>query len=105
MTPIRVVLCTAPPEISTDLARRLVEERLVACVNILPGIRSVYRWQGAVQEDSEHLLVMKTAAERADALVVRIRELHPYQVPEVLCLPVDAGSGPYLDWVLDATRA
>lgn len=105
MTDVRVVLVTAPSgEPAAALARGLVEERLAACVNRLPGIRSVYRWQGEVCDDGEELLLIKTAADRVDALVARVREIHPYEVPEVLVLPVEAGSAPYLAWVLAGTR-
>jgi periplasmic divalent cation tolerance protein len=105
MTDVRVVLVTAPPgDPAAVLARRLVDERLAACVNVVPGIRSVYRWQGQVCDDAEDLLVIKTAADRLDALVARVREIHPYEVPEVLVLPVEAGAAAYLDWVRAETR-
>jgi len=100
-----VILVTAPDESSADnLARRLVDERLVACANILPGLRSVYRWRGTVEEASEVLLVLK--ARRADVGVVaeRVEELHPYEVPEVIALDVTAGHAPYLDWVISETQ-
>jgi periplasmic divalent cation tolerance protein len=95
-----VVLTTCPDEPSAaSLARRLVEERLAACVNRAPGIRSTYQWQGAVQEDEEVLLIAKTSAERLATLSARIQELHPYEVPEVLALPVAAGAERYLAWI------
>ena len=97
---LRVVLVTAPdPECGERLARALVEERLAACVNLVPGIRSFYRWEGRVQDDPEVLLVVKTQAGRAEALAARVQELHPYELPEVLELPVVGGSAAYLDWV------
>lgn len=105
MPDVRVVLVTAPSgEPAAALARRVVDERLAACVSVIGGVRSVYRWQGEVCDDREDLLVIKTAGDRLDDLVARIREIHPYQVPEVLALPVDAGSVPYLDWVRAETR-
>ncbi|HOI11945.1 MAG TPA: divalent-cation tolerance protein CutA [Myxococcota bacterium] len=85
------------------MARDLVDSGLAACVNRLPGIRSVYRWQGAVHDDAEELLIVKTSRERVDAVVARVREIHPYEVPEVIALPVEAGSAPYLAWVLEQT--
>jgi periplasmic divalent cation tolerance protein len=97
---VRVALVTAPDaDVGARIARTLVEERLVACVNLVPGVRSIYRWEGAVQEDAEVLLVAKTAAGRAEALAARVREVHPYDVPEVVLLAVEGGSAPYLDWV------
>lgn len=104
-TPVRVVLCTVPSEdVGVQIARQLVDEHLVACVNILPGVRSIYRYQGKVEDDRELLLVMKTSHDRLDALIPRVRELHPYEVCEVLALEVTAGSQPYVDWVLAETR-
>ena len=98
---VRVALVTAPDEATAArLARTLVEERLVACANIVPGIRSIYRWQGAVEDDQEVLLLLKTQAARCAALASRVRDLHPYSVPEVLVLPVVTGSNAYLDWVI-----
>ena len=95
-----VVLTTMPDEASaTTLAARLVEERAIACANVVPGITSVYRWEGEVQRDAEVLVVMKTTKPAAEALHVRIDQLHPYDVPEVLVLPVAAGHAAYLDWV------
>jgi periplasmic divalent cation tolerance protein len=97
---IRIVLVTAPePETAGRIARTLVEERLAACVNVLPGIRSTYRWQGAVQQDDEVLLVIKTRADRLVTLTGRVRDLHPYELPEVLALPAAGGSADYLAWV------
>jgi periplasmic divalent cation tolerance protein len=101
----RVVLCTVPNEdVGESLARTLVEERLVACVNILPGVRSIYRFKGAVEDERELLLVLKTSAGRYPQLERRIRELHPYEVCEVIALDVAAGSQPYLDWLSAETR-
>jgi periplasmic divalent cation tolerance protein len=97
---IRVVLVTAPDrDAAGRIARALVEERLAACVNAVPGVRSTYRWQGAVQEDDEVLLVIKTRADRVAALADRVRALHPYDLPEVLALPAAGGSADYLGWV------
>jgi periplasmic divalent cation tolerance protein len=105
MTDILVVLVTAPSaEKAAELARQLVEERLAACGNVLPGIRSIYRWEGKVQDEPEALLVLKTHRDRFEALRDRVLALHPYQVPEVLALPVEAGSEQYLAWVTGETR-
>lgn len=97
---ILVVLVTVPSiEEGWTIARALVTERLAACVNLVPEIRSVFFWEGAVQEAAEALLVIKTRRERYEALQRRVLELHTYSVPEVLALPVAAGSPPYLAWV------
>jgi len=98
---MRIVLVTAPPKKAAALARALVEERLAACVNLLPGVTSVYRWEGEVQEDGETLLVVKTTAAAIARLTARILELHPYEVPEVIALPLEPGEGneAYLRWL------
>ena len=96
-----IVLVTAgSAEEAVKIARSVVEERLAACVNIVSGVRSIYRWEGKVTEDAEWLLVMKTSRARFAALEARIRELHSYQVPEVMAFDVATGSRPYLDWLL-----
>jgi periplasmic divalent cation tolerance protein len=95
-----VVLVTAPTaEKAAELARAVVEEKLAACGNVLPGVRSIYRWKGTVQEEGEALLVLKTQRKRFPELRDRILALHPYDVPEVLALPVEAGAEAYLDWI------
>ena len=104
MTDALVVLVTTPtPERAAEIARALVEERLAACGNVVPGVRSIYRWEGKVQDESEALLVLKTTRARFGALRARVLALHPYEVPEVLALPVEAGSAPYLAWIAGET--
>jgi periplasmic divalent cation tolerance protein len=99
-----IVLSTVPDDSeATALARMLVEERLVACVNVLPLMRSIYRWQGAVEEANERQLVMKTAAVRVEALKARLIALHRYDVPEFLVLPVVDGTERYLAWIEEST--
>jgi periplasmic divalent cation tolerance protein len=100
-----VVLVTAPgADEAARIARAVVEDRLAACGNVVPGLRSIYRWKGAVQEDAEALLVLKTTRDRFEALRARVLALHPYEVPEVIALPVEAGSAPYLAWISAETR-
>lgn len=100
----RVALVTAPDvAVAERIVSVLVEEGVVACGNILPGITSIYRWQGAVERAPEVLIVLKTVRESVPALLERVPELHPYDVPEVLVLSVDAGHGPYLDWIAEST--
>lgn len=100
-----VVLTTVPSELDADaLARTLVAEHLVACVNVLPPMQSVYRWEGAVEAATERQLVLKTSADRVEGLRERLHELHPYEVPEFLVLGVEGGSEPYLGWLWRETR-
>lgn len=104
MTDVRVCLVTAPDEATAlGLARRLVEEKLCACANLVSGVRSIYRWQGRVEDEAEALLIIKTTAGSVDKLTDRIVELHPYDLPEVIALPVVAGLAGYLDWVTKET--
>lgn len=84
------------------LARTLVEERLAACVNIVPGLTSVYRWQGVIEQDAEQQLVVKTTADRVAALEARLGALHPYDLPEFLVLEVGGGGAAYLAWLRQA---
>lgn len=96
----RVVLVTAPDAGTAEsLVRRLVKEGVVACGNIVPGITSIYRWQGDVEQETEVLVIFKTTEVGAAGLVRRVPELHPYEVPEVLVLPVEAGHRPYMQWI------
>ncbi|HRP35387.1 MAG TPA: divalent-cation tolerance protein CutA [Gammaproteobacteria bacterium] len=95
-----VVLCTCPDGApAASLAESLVDERLAACVNRLPGVASCFRWEGRVQHETETLLLIKTTRARLAALTTRIRELHPYELPEVIAVPVMGGLEQYLDWV------
>jgi periplasmic divalent cation tolerance protein len=101
-----VVLCTVPDEPTAErVARGLVEARLAACVNVLAGVRSFYRWKGAVQDDRELQLVIKTRRARFDALASWLAREHPYEVPEVLAIPVVAGATSYLQWLGAQTSA
>lgn len=98
--PALLCLSTAPDRAVADrIARALVEERLAACVNLLPGITSVYRWQGAVETGEEVLMLAKTTKEQLDALTARIAELHPYEVPEVVAVGIGGGLPAYLEWI------
>jgi periplasmic divalent cation tolerance protein len=92
--------CSCPDAACAEaIATALVGERLAACVNRVPGIRSTYRWQGAVTTGDEELLLIKTTAGRFDALKARLLELHPYELPELVAVPVAYGHDAYLDWV------
>ncbi|HWP34540.1 MAG TPA: divalent-cation tolerance protein CutA [Thermodesulfobacteriota bacterium] len=99
-----VALVTVPSTADGErIARALVDERLAACVNVVPGLRSVYRWQGAVETADEALLVIKTTAAAFEALAARVRALHPYSLPEIIALPLAAGLAAYLAWVDEGT--
>jgi periplasmic divalent cation tolerance protein len=102
MTDARVVFTTASSIAEAEkIARALVEHRLAACVNILPQIRSIYRWQGKVEDAAEILLVIKTTAAQFPAVRDAIRELHSYDVPECICLAITDGSPDYLNWLVE----
>ena len=105
MTDKIVVLTTCDSEKhAAQLARILVEHRLAACVNILAPCRSVYRWQGAVQHDEEHPMLIKTTRERYAALEQAIRAGHPYELPEIIAVPIERGLPAYLEWVAGETQ-
>src|SRR5688572_14478133 len=98
MTDVRLILIIAPDRATAEaLAEKLVEERLAACASLVPGLTSLFWWEGRVQRADEVLLLMKTQADRVPALIARATELHPYDLPEVLALPVNAGFVPYLE--------
>lgn len=101
---VSIVLTTLGADVdAAAIARTLVDERLAACVNILPPMTSVYRWQGKVEQDREQQVVIKTGADRVAALQARLRELHPYELPEFLVLDA-TGSEAYLAWVGESAR-
>ncbi len=105
MTDAMLVLTTLPnSDAAADLAKKVVGEKLAACANVMPAVRSIYRWQGAVQDENEVLVLLKTRQARFDKLKARILELHPYDVPEVIAIPVEQGHGAYLDWIANETR-
>ena len=105
-TNIRAVLTTAPnAEVGVLIARALVEEGLAACVNVIPGVRSIYRWEDEVRDEAEALLFIKTAPRTAGGFEARFKELHPYECPELLMLSVDEGLKEYFTWVESVTGA
>lgn len=100
-----VVLVTAgSEEEATSIARDLVEKKLVACVNILPGVRSVFQWEGKVTEECEYLLIAKTVSQAFEGVVVAVKSLHSYSVPEVIALPIQQGLPEYLSWIRESTN-
>jgi periplasmic divalent cation tolerance protein len=100
-----VFFVTVPSkEEGEKIAKHLLEQKIVACVNIIHDIHSIYRWKGEIEEDNEFLLVMKTAKEKKSLLIRTIEELHSYETPECIGWKIDAGSKPYLRWIEDSTR-
>ncbi|MEY4467721.1 MAG: divalent-cation tolerance protein CutA [Pseudomonadota bacterium] len=85
------------------VARTLVESRLAACVNLLPAVQSIYRWQGQIEEATEILLIIKTTSQQVDSLQKAIVRLHPYEVPEIIAMPIVTGYAPYLQWIATET--
>ena len=105
MTDALLVFTTLPnADKAAEVARALVEERLAACANLLPAVRSIYRWEGKIHDENVVLVLFKTRAETVERLKARILELHPYEVPEILCVPVESGYQAYLDWLSAQTR-
>ena len=102
--PARLVLTTAAPDEARRLARTLVEERLAACVTLIPAVESTYRWQGKIESSAETMLLIKTAPDQIPALEARLRQLHSYQTPEFLVLNIESGSHAYLDWLHSSLR-
>jgi periplasmic divalent cation tolerance protein len=102
-TSVRVLLCTCPRDAAGRIAEGLLERRLVACVNAIDGVASRYRWKGKLQQEEETLLVLKTEEGRVAEVIAALSDLHPYEVPELLSLPVEQGSEPYLRWVAGET--
>ncbi len=98
--PVLVVFSTFPdPDLAAEVARTVVGERLCACANLVPAVRSIYAWEGKLCDETETLAIMKTTSDRLDALIARLRGLHPYDVPEIVAVPVAGGHTAYLAWV------
>ena len=99
-----IVLTTLPADVdAAAIADALVESRVAACVNVLPVMQSTYRWQGAIEHDNERQVVIKTTQLRVDALWERLRDLHPYDVPEFVVVPIVDGNQAYLNWIGEST--
>jgi periplasmic divalent cation tolerance protein len=106
MSSVRIVLSTIDTEEHAEqIAKVLVGERLAACVSFFPRVNSVYRWEGSIVQESETLMIIKTTSDKVAGLVTKVKELHPYDVPEVISLTVETGYQPYLDWVLAECRS
>jgi len=99
-----VLVTCGSEEQAANIAHLLVEERLAACVNILPPVRSIYRWEGKIWDEKEWMLVIKTQQKRFEALQTKVKSLHSYSVPEIIALPIVEGSGFYLKWLMEMTE-
>ncbi len=100
-----LLLCTSPDtDTAESLAKKLVEEALAACVNVVPGLKSFYQWQGELKCDGECLLIIKTEHAHHEELEKLIRASHPYELPEIIAVPINAGSKAYLDWISANTK-
>ena len=100
-----ICLITAPNrEEGLHIAHILVEEKLVACVNLIPGLTSIYHWKGEICRDEEVLLMAKSLESRLGEIIRRVTELHSYEVPEIIAIPIEGGSEPYLNWIKDSIR-
>jgi len=100
-----LLLCTCPDDVvASEIATALVAEQLAACVNRLPGIQSVFRWEGSVETQGEELLLIKTTGQAYPAVEARISELHPYELPEIVAVPITRGSAAYLQWMSKSIR-
>ena len=105
MTDALLVFTTLPSaDKAAEIAKVLVEEKLVACANLLPAVRSIYRWQGKLHDENEVLVLLKTRAENLERLKLRLLEVHPYELPEMLAVPIESGYQPYLDWLAGETK-
>lgn len=100
-----VILCTVPNlETAQQISHLVVSEKLAACSNIVPDLKSIYLWENSVQKDAELLLIMKTRAELYDQIELKIRENHPYSIPEIIAIPIIKGNSHYLKWIDDNVK-
>lgn len=101
MQPIyQIILCTCPDRESAEkIARQLINDKIAACINILPGITSIYTWQGNIETEQEHLLLIKTRKDRFQAIEKSIQTSHPYEIPEIIAIPVENGLAEYMQWI------
>ncbi len=101
----QLILCTCPDQKSAEtIAKQLVSQRLVACVNIMPSLTSIYQWQGEIETAQEHLLIIKSQQKQFTAIETAIKAIHPYQVPEIIAVAIEQGSAEYLNWIDSCLR-
>lgn len=99
MSEHRITYVTAPSEVAEQIATTLVEGGLVVCINIIEQVRTIYKWEGSVEKSYESLMIIKTSTDKTDELIEKVREIHPYEVPEVISFDITAGNQDYLDWL------
>lgn len=99
-TPYVILTTTGEKSKAEEIGKRLVEEKLTACINVIPGVTSIYRWKGYVEKSEEVLLLLKSTGKKLEELISRLEEIHPYEVPEVLAFPIERGSKGYLKWLM-----
>ena len=102
--PIVVLVTCGSEEEALEIARSLVDEHLAACVNLLPPVRSIYRWEGKIWDEEEWMLFIKTQEQRFEELERKVKSLHSYSVPEIISLPIVEGASSYLDWLMEMTK-
>lgn len=105
MDEILVLVTVGSEDEATKISKILVENRLAACVNIIPGMRSIFQWEGRIDEEREFLLLIKTIQEAFDQLVVAVKTNHSYSLPEIIALPISYGSEDYLSWIRNTTKS
>lgn len=102
---LRLILCTAPADAAPTLARALLEAKLIGCANLIPAVRSLYWWDGAIQDDAEVVMLMECPAEGVTQAIAELERAHPYQVPKILVIAPESINAPYLEWLRGVTRA
>ena len=105
MPEVRVLFVTTPPDLAADLVRTLVQERLIACGNIVPGVRSIYAWNGEVCDEQESVVLLETSVSRVEVAIARLRQLHPYECPKIVVIQPAAVTDDYAAWVVRSTSA
>jgi periplasmic divalent cation tolerance protein len=100
---MRVIFCTTPLEKADDYAEILLKDQLVACVNIIPKVKSKYTWEGKICTDEESLMIIKTKSELVEKIINRIKEIHEYDIPEIISFEIKEGSSDYLNWIKNVT--
>lgn len=99
-----ILLCTCPDDaVAANLSTQLVEQGLAACINRIPGLTSVYKWEGEMKSGTEVLLMIKTSVAASERLIKELKRLHPYELPEIIAVPITAGYEPYLNWIREST--